>query len=1171
MKKTSRFFMAVLFVAAGVASCQKPELEDKVEMPKVDVSFTAVTEAGAVTKMTLGTELKPEWQKSDQLSIYDGTSVNQFVVAEATGSYAVFNGQVTEGSDDFYALFPYEGGATYDSSVGFSATIPAEQTIAAGDSVSTTALMAMAYAERDQEGTVQFAFKNVCGLIQVIIPESGKISSVVISSKGDEKFAGKGTVKLGDGGLPVFTPGDDAVGSVTLRPEGENATFEKGSYYAAVAPVKFNSGFSISLVRTDGASGTKSTDKSMEVVRNGGTNLNDVVTIADWSIKIYTKDDLFKWGANWGPNDHVTLMADIDMNSEPWTPVGEFSGIFDGNNHKLYKFKVSQNGYCGLFTTLSGTVKDLIIGSSNGTTYDTESLFEYAHVSGGWHHIGSVAGFLGGGGRIENVKNFAKISIKDQNTPQCCFGGIVGSGSGVNTIINCENHGEIVHSAADGKVTTSSNHQCGGIMGKTDGQVTIEGCKNYGTITIAGDKVDNVGGIIGNPNGGGKANLSDNIKGCYNYGTIKITKTTSSVSPMAVGGIVGKLTGATVEDCHNHGKIDSDCNVLTGIGGIVGIHKLEHESKIINCCNGVQNDVDKGLMTFAPSDGTEQMVIGGILGYSEDYNGKLTLDGCSNYAPISTSYAKMRNIGGVVGAIGKVTTQDGEISSLDLLIDKCHNYGEITIGGSGSYSGWQRHIGGIVGTLYGSETGVTVSGCTNHATISTTATGGGEHRIAGIVGHTKHGKITISDCTNDGEVKATVSAQNPRPAGIVSVTNEAISLNVTRCYNKSTITAASSTGTLYAGGVVAYLLGPATISECYNQGQVQATTAGGESKIGGIAGQAQGVTITNSYNQNKISFSAAKQPRVGGIVGVIIENVTIDNCHNDTNGVVEYTNAGATTTVGGLVGRILGQNVIVKNSSNSCAVNAKVTNQSQYVGGLVGIIEGGSNTGVQNELNTCINKGAVTVHHGNTSGKYARCGGIIGGIPKASNVKVTACRNLSEGSVSLSSQNSTACHLGGIVAYTYPGVEYSSNENHASVSGTTEGDLYVGGIWGYDDALNDKNTAKDVKANLNYGLLSGTGSDDGTYVGGLFGIVKNVAAENIRTDNANYGNVTSAGGALAGKSDIAAWSAKVGQAVTVKGTAWDSAWAEGEDTEAENKWLCPSATNALSATYVPAN
>ena len=1183
MKKTSKFLVAVLSVAAVVASCQKPEFEEKVEMPKEEVQFAAVTEAGVATKMTLGTDLKPEWQKSDQLAIYDGTDVNQFVVEEATGGYAVFKGNVTAGADRFWALFPYAEAMTYDESVGFNATIPAEQTVASGDSVSTTALMAMAYAERSSEGSVQFAFKNVCGLIQVTIPESGKISSVVISSNGEEKFAGTGTVKLQDG-LPVFTPADGAVGSVTLRPEGD--TFEAGNYYAAVAPVKFATGFSISLVRTDGATGTKSTDKVMEVVRNGGTNLKDVVAVSDWSIKIFTKEQLFAWGANWGKNDHVTLMADIDMENELWTPVGDFKGVFDGNDHKLYNFHVSRDGYCGLFTSLKGgVVKNLIIGSKDGETYDGASLVEYAHESStSWSHIGSVAGFIDVGGMIENVRNFATVSIKDQNNPKCCFGGLVGSGNGVHTIRNCENHGAIVHNAATGQTTDASNHQCGGIIGKTDGKITIEGCKNYGTITIAGDKVDNVGGIIGNPNGGSKANLSDSITRCYNYGTINITKTTSSVSPMAVGGIVGKLTGATVDDCHNLGTINSVCDVLTGMGGVVGIHKLEYESIVSNCSNGDSKDKTKGLMTFNPSEGTNQMVIGGILGYSEDCQGKLTVDGCTNYAPISTSYAQMRNIGGVVGAIGNVTTQNGEISTIELLIDGCHNYGEVTIGGAGSFTDWQRHIGGIAGALYGSEAGVTVSGCTNHAAVSTTATGGGEHRMAGIVGHTRYGNITISECTNDGEIMATGSATNPRLAGIVSVTNAATSLNVTKCYNKKTITAASSVGTLYASGVAAYLLGPATISECYNQGEVKVIDAGGESKIGGIAGQAENVTIENSYNENKVSFSANKQPRMGGIVGNITKDVTISGCHNQNGGVIECLQVGGTACVGGVAGRIGGskdnkysQNIIIEDSSNSGAITVKSTNNSLLVGGIVAVVEHGNATDTQNSIEGCFNAGGITASSTATANSlYVRVGGIVGQCSNITNTIISDCENREGGVVAITSTTTPAgTHAAGIVGYTRACVGLSNNTNRARISANgSKSNVFVGGVWAYDDTMDAAHTAKTITGNVNYGEVSGIcGSGKELGVGGLFGIVRKVAVANLKSDNANYGNVTCAGGALAGRSDIATWSAKVGKSVSVNGVAWNSAWAEGADTEDETKWLCPNATNAPTATYVdaPAN
>ena len=101
----------------------------------------------------------------------------------------------------------------------------------------------------------------------------------------------------------------------------------------------------------------------------------------------------------------------------------------------------------------------------------------------------------------------------------------------------------------------------------------------------------------------------------------------------------------------------------------------------------------------------------------------------------------------------------------------------------------------------------------------------------------------------------------------------------------------------------------------------------------------------------------------------------------------------------------------------------------------------------------------------------------------------------------------------------------------------------------------------------------------GAAAGGLFGFV---ACSTGLTDasNINHGNVVAtkgsesgAAGAIAGASNIAAWSAKVGKSVSVNGVAWNSAWAEGADTEDETNWLCPNATNAPTATYVdaPAN
>jgi len=1180
MKMKTGFLMCVLSMAAVSFSCQKQEFEEIQVLPKVDAEFAALTEAGIPTRMTLGIDLKSAWEAEDQLAMYDGTSVNLLTITSSEGSMAVFKGQMTEGASEFYALFPYSEGIAFESGA-FKTSIPVEQVISAGDSVSANALMGMAYTTKPQEGIPQFTFQNVCGLIKVDVPESGKISSIVITGNGEEVFAGEGTVALTEvtenditRKVPVFTPGANASKSVTLRPEGENATFDAGSYYAAVAPVEFKSGFSISMVRTDGASGKVSTDRVMKVVRNGGTNLKDIVAISDWKWVIMNKEQLLAWNAgDRKKTDYVELGADIDLAGENWEP-HDFSGVFEGNGHKIYNISISRDGYCGFVAALNGTIQNLYLGTSDGKTYDGKSEYVYTPgaTAGSWVHMGAVAGSINNGALIKNVTSFVKIHTPDSDgQAKVCMGGLVSLGNGTNEIQDCVNYGEIVCDASKGVVTGASNHQIGGIMCKTDGKVTITNCKNYGNISAKGAYVDNVGGIIANPNGN-STNKGDNkpyIKGCYNYGNITITKATSAKAPMALGGIVGKLTGATVEDCHNEGNISSVCDVLTGIGGVVGIHKLDYESKITGCSNGVLNATDKGILSFNPEEGTQQMVIGGVLGYSEHgAAGKLTIQSSNNYAPIDVSYGKFRNIGGICGVVGDFTSsRDGKKSSVELLIDDCHNHGAITVTSATSYTTgsdpWQKHIGGVVGILYGSDNGVTVSNSSNEATLHSTATGTGETRIAGIVAHTRYGNIEVSSCTNNGEVKTTDKATNARPAGIISVTNAATKLDVKQCYNKKTISSSATVGTFFSGGIVAYLLGPATISECYNQGEVTISAAGGLCKIGGIAGQAEGVTIKQSHNQMKISSTVSNQkPLIGGIVGNITKNVTISNCHNEEKGVIECTKAGNTVCMGGLVGRYgdaVAQGIKIDNSSNSCAINALVTNKHLIIGGLVGVIEGGNATGVQNEITSCTNNGKITVTP--AGGNYARVGGIAGYIANASNVVVNSCTNDAGGEIYVNGTNTNYVYAGGIVGHSNANVGYSGNTNKAKIGGSSAGNYYVGGIWGLDAALGSGHTAKDITGNKNYGELYGTTADGKTHsVGGLYGAVASVAAANLKSDNTNYGNVTCAGGALAGTSKVT-WSGLVGKTVTVNGTA-------GATGTPEAAWVCPSGN--VTATYVEA-
>lgn len=1151
MKKTIRLIMTVLSVTVFVASCQKPEFEEQVRLPKVDLEISALAETSQssetskpqnapATKMSLGENLKPQWHTTDEVAVYDGTDINKFVIKEATGSYATFNGQVTEGSDEFLALYPFKEGLTYSASNGFSTSVKAEQIIAKGDSVDTGALMAMAHAVRDVEGVVQFAFKNVCGLIEVTIPESGKISSVVISSNGEEKFAGEGTVKLDNSGLPVFTPGADAVGSVTLLPEGE--TFDKGNYYAVVAPVKFETGFSISLVRTDGAAGVKSTDKVMEVVRNGGTNLKDVVAISDWSIKIYTKEQLFAWAANYGKKDHVTLMADIDMNNEPWTPIGtndnSFNGTFDGNGKKIYNLNVNTNGYAGFLGHVagSGVVKDLTVGSSDGVSYDNNStiLHTPSKNESNWSYVGAIAK-VSGSAYVENVVNFAKLEIPESEYKvKACIGGIVGFSDSKGNIVDCVNNGAINYLAELGAV---ENNLIGGIVSKCDNPVTVSGCVNKGKITNKNKGVAYIGGIVANS----RSNRYDNAKptlisNCKNTGAIEVTAMTYASNTeveCAVSGVCGILQNANLTGCTNEGKITISTGVSTNhyVGGIAGIRRSTYDTSITDCVNGTKG-MTSSLFEFTTTSG--DVKFGGILGHCHNSSGVLNITRCTNHSPITLSNGcAIPQVGGISGAI---------VESVVLTMDNCHNTGNMTF--SSVTTTGEKGLGGLIGFLRYNVTDATavhtVMNSSNSGNITTSASSGGETRMAGIIGYANK-NILIENCTNSGAISTTGAATKPRVAGITGVAHT--SVNIKGCTNSGAITNASSNQTPYIGGISGYG-NTATIKDCINQGEVKLTNTGGAPAVGGVLGQDAG-------------------------------SMTIEGCRNTGN--VTATKSTGTLWIGG-ISAVSTTTSELTSCVNEGTVKASQNGQHSYVGGIVGQGHG--------IITSCENatKGVVIVEHTSANGKYALAGGIVG--KSNSTVTIQNCTN--NGTVkALVNTTNKLTGAGGIIGQPQQKVTLMNNTNrgyvYAENKHTSTARVYAGGIWATDVEGTTNAGAASVTGNVNYGevrlVATKAAASNDAYTsrsaaaaGGLFGFIGRTPVASVAADNINYGVVsaTNAGaattaGALAGTSQLATWSGKVGKNVTVNGVAIS--------TPIDAAWLCPSAEAALTATAVdaPAN
>ena len=163
---------------------------------------------------------------------------------------------------------------------------------------------------------------------------------------------------------------------------------------------------------------------------------------------------------------NAVLTADIDLENEPWTPIGNntaatttgevmYRGVFNGQGHVVKNLYINNaDSKQGLFSYVGGTVKNL------GVTGSITTTGKYA---------GGIVGYLSSG-KVENCYSAVTVSAA-QNA-----GGIVGGGHANTTISYCYNAGDV----------TTSGARVGGIVscaavGFTNGP-KLDNCCNIGSV-----------------------------------------------------------------------------------------------------------------------------------------------------------------------------------------------------------------------------------------------------------------------------------------------------------------------------------------------------------------------------------------------------------------------------------------------------------------------------------------------------------------------------------------------------------------------------------------------------------------------------------------------------------------------------------------------------------------
>lgn len=381
-----------------------------------------------------------------------------------------------------------------------------------------------------------------------------------------------------------------------------------------------------------------------------------------------------------------------------------------------------------------------------------------------------------------------------------------------------------------------------------------------------------------------------------------------------------------------------------------------------------------------------------------------------------TNNAGATSAGGLVGAVNGTTT-----------IRNCTVNGTI----SGTHQ-----VGGFVGFaqgVYQDNTlvlpcNLTIEGCTNNATVTTTSQASDNNRTSagGFVGYVNAGAtVTIKSytdengqtkkSTNNGKISTTSSADNKGVGGFVGYSYGKITL--TDCVNEKN---ATITGKERVGGLVGYI-GKAdsdsqkemVISGCENKAAVTSNSTNDVYGIGGIVGYNSGhkVAITNCINSGAITGTH----ETAGIIGYS-DHSEISNC----------TNSGAVSgfaTVGGIVGKMGGGSIV--SCKNTATVKASKARDIDGDGNLDGAYLGGIAGWIAGNVNNCYNSGTVTTE--TSWGNSNIVGGIVGYLVNGKTVSY--CYN--SGNV-VGSDN-----IGGIVSINNGTVSYCYQDGALN-------DLYLG-------------------------------------------------------------------------------------------------------------------------------
>lgn len=357
----------------------------------------------------------------------------------------------------------------------------------------------------------------------------------------------------------------------------------------------------------------------------------------------------------------------------------------------------------------------------------------------------------------------------------------------------------------------------------------------------------------------------------------------------------------------------------------------------------------------------------------------------------------------------------------------CTSQGSVTFNVGSAVSG-ERRIGGMIGSISGTEASITA--CTNEASVTneTTNTTDGELIVGGVLSTSWVAEFSISDCSNTGTI--TNNAYWEKAISVGGIIGQAGN-------------GASATSTVL------------NVSDCTNSGAVSNTgNSAASNNVGGVIGWIRHGTYSGNSNEGTVSNSGeAPNNYVGGAFGYVDLNCTFQN-HSNSGLVSNSGEATSANNVGGIIGSIAGK----KPNYNTIASGYKFTNSGSIensgsakninIGGLLGRNNTGyfTMTGTKDDYSK--NSGNITDTSGDakSDGGDISIGGIVGYT--TTGIKMQYARNSGDIYVTGDKGNS-AINVGGIggwISNASFNFNNCRNTGDVTVDATTTASIWAAGI-----------------------------------------------------------------------------------------------------------------------------